>query len=177
MLEPWTEERTKKAVDLWSQGLSAREIADKLGGTTRNAVISKLDRMRGNKPARRQREKQKRENPDNNALQSRQSDGALARRIQQLRSLAAMMAQAPSSPSQESVPSFSSVAPPGAQLLEHLDKHHCRFPIGDRPPYLFCGAKPIQGKSWCEVHYAKVYVKPIRTWPERAVIRRYGRAA
>lgn len=42
----WTEERTAEAVLLWSRGLSAGEIAKRLGaGLTRNAVIAKLHRF------------------------------------------------------------------------------------------------------------------------------------
>lgn len=170
MLTPWTEERAKLAADLWAQGLSASEIAAKLGGTTRNAVISKLDRMRGNKPERRKREKLTRDNPEMKAPKGRQDNGQMAQRIQQLRLLAAKMAQAPAS-SKELAP-LPSDAPPGAQLLEHLEKHHCRYPIGDGPPYWFCGATHIPGSSYCDTHHAKVYVKPIRTRPERIVIRR-----
>ena len=41
----WTSERVDRLVRLWSQGLSARQIADKLGGVTRNAVIGKAHRL------------------------------------------------------------------------------------------------------------------------------------
>lgn len=41
----WTSEKVDSLVRLWSQGLSARQIADKLGGVTRNAVIGKAHRL------------------------------------------------------------------------------------------------------------------------------------
>lgn len=41
----WTPEREGLLKILWAQGLSASEIAKRLGGVTRNAVISKRDRM------------------------------------------------------------------------------------------------------------------------------------
>ena len=41
----WTSERVDSLMRLWSQGLSARQIADKLGGVTRNAVIGKAHRL------------------------------------------------------------------------------------------------------------------------------------
>jgi len=41
----WTPERTAKALDLWKQGFSAGEIANLIGGVTRNAVIGKLNRI------------------------------------------------------------------------------------------------------------------------------------
>ncbi len=41
----WTQERVESLIQLWSDGLSARQIADKLGGVTRNAVIGKAHRL------------------------------------------------------------------------------------------------------------------------------------
>ncbi len=41
----WTPERVDSLVRLWSQGLSTRQIADKIGGVTRNAVIGKAHRL------------------------------------------------------------------------------------------------------------------------------------
>ena len=41
----WTPERVDSLVRLWSDGLSARQIADQLGGVTRNAVIGKAHRL------------------------------------------------------------------------------------------------------------------------------------
>ncbi|WP_114392007.1 GcrA family cell cycle regulator [Oleisolibacter albus] len=41
----WTDERVEKLRQLWGQGMSASEIADLLGGVTRNAVIGKAHRL------------------------------------------------------------------------------------------------------------------------------------
>ena len=41
----WTLERVQILTRLWSEGLSARQIANKLGGVTRNAVIGKAHRL------------------------------------------------------------------------------------------------------------------------------------
>lgn len=41
----WTEERITMLQQLWSDGLSASQIASKLGGVTRNAVIGKVHRL------------------------------------------------------------------------------------------------------------------------------------
>ncbi|WP_037537996.1 GcrA family cell cycle regulator, partial [Sphingomonas sp. PR090111-T3T-6A] len=37
----WTDERIDKLKSLWGQGLTASQIADELGGVSRNAVIGK----------------------------------------------------------------------------------------------------------------------------------------
>lgn len=41
----WTSERVETLTRLWAEGLSARQIANKLGGVTRNAVIGKAHRL------------------------------------------------------------------------------------------------------------------------------------
>ena len=41
----WTPERVEMLTRLWAEGLSARQIAAKLGGVTRNAVIGKAHRL------------------------------------------------------------------------------------------------------------------------------------
>ena len=41
----WTNERVQRLRDLWKQEVPAKQIADELGGTTRNAVIGKAHRL------------------------------------------------------------------------------------------------------------------------------------
>src|ERR1700692_4346761 len=41
----WTDERVERLKKLWSDGLSASQIAGELGGVTRNAVIGKVHRL------------------------------------------------------------------------------------------------------------------------------------
>ena len=41
----WTSDRVDMLARLWAEGLSARQIAQKLGGVTRNAVIGKAHRL------------------------------------------------------------------------------------------------------------------------------------
>jgi GcrA cell cycle regulator len=41
----WTEERIEKLKSLWTQGMTASQIAEELGGVSRNAVIGKAHRL------------------------------------------------------------------------------------------------------------------------------------
>jgi len=41
----WTDERVERLKTLWSEGLSASQIAAELGAVTRNAVIGKVHRL------------------------------------------------------------------------------------------------------------------------------------
>ena len=42
----WTDERVELLKKLWSEGLSASQIATQLGGVSRNAVIGKVHRLK-----------------------------------------------------------------------------------------------------------------------------------
>lgn len=48
----WTDERVELLKEMWTAGYSARQIAEKLGGTTRNAVIGKANRLGLSKPTK-----------------------------------------------------------------------------------------------------------------------------
>ncbi|HEX8527105.1 GcrA family cell cycle regulator [Allosphingosinicella sp.] len=41
----WTDERIERLKELWSSGVTASQIADELGGVSRNAVIGKAHRL------------------------------------------------------------------------------------------------------------------------------------
>ncbi len=41
----WTKKKVEKLTKLWEKGVSAREIAEKLGEVSRNAVIGKANRL------------------------------------------------------------------------------------------------------------------------------------
>ncbi len=41
----WSEDRVAVLEEMWRKGYSARQIAQQLGGVTRNAVIGKANRM------------------------------------------------------------------------------------------------------------------------------------
>ncbi|MCB1485650.1 MAG: GcrA cell cycle regulator, partial [Hyphomicrobiaceae bacterium] len=41
----WTDERVELLKKLWGEGLSASQIAGRLGSVTRNAVIGKVHRL------------------------------------------------------------------------------------------------------------------------------------
>lgn len=57
---------------------------------------------------------------------------------------------------------FERAALQGVALLE-LENHHCRYPLGDRSPFQFCGAQKVPGSSYCDHHDQLCWVKPVRT--------------
>lgn len=68
MAVDWTDERVETLSNLWREGYTARQIAEKLGGeVTRNAVIGKANRLGLSKPSKssvsRQQRRHQREVP------------------------------------------------------------------------------------------------------------------
>jgi hypothetical protein len=41
---------------------------------------------------------------------------------------------------------------PGLIALMDLQPHHCRWPYGERSPFLFCGEPKEDGQSYCTKH-------------------------
>lgn len=153
--ETWTAESIDTLSRLWSEGLSASEIGAHLG-TTRNAVIGKVNRLRekdsaafasrkipksrhGRKPGRRP------------GMRKRRPELTFARRTPQ-----------PPKPLPPEQPC------PEARMLSLMDDltdKTCKYPIGDpkSPDFGFCGAETWRGPSsgsYCAHHYRIVYQPP-----------------
>ena len=131
----WTEDREKKLRELWEKGHTASQIAEMLGGTTRNAVIGKAHRL---KLAARAASKQI--NPEKkqvNQTTVNKQEKYISRRTK-FKSLLLDK-------------NFEAENP---KRLEELDDKNCRWPIGhpDEANFYFCGRSPIEGFSYCKLH-------------------------
>ena len=51
-MSAWTDDKVEKLKELWGTGLTAAQIAETLGGVSRNAVIGKANRLGLSKPGR-----------------------------------------------------------------------------------------------------------------------------
>jgi GcrA cell cycle regulator len=146
----WTPERVETLRTLWGNGLSANQIADRIRGFSRNAIIGKLHRLglaRGDKP------------------KSRLAvGGRKAAKIYRKKGRA--MRAAVSSPRRESAPLLkaesyvppimSETAPPNATPLVDCRNDQCRWPYGDTN-YVFCPETQFHGSSYCPGHHVRVY--------------------
>ena len=143
----WTDERVETLKKLWTEGLSASQIAQKLGGVTRNAVIGKVHRLglsgraTPSRPVRRPAEPAQRVKraPARPAAQTAQPERETAPRP---------------------VPVEAQKLPSGeyATVLT-LNNHICKWPIGDPDDseFRFCGRKAGQGSPYCEAHQQMAY--------------------
>jgi GcrA cell cycle regulator len=147
----WTDQRVADLRRLWADGLSASQIATRLGGCTRNAVIGKVHRLGLAKRATTSRARSPNRRP-------RGSGPPRPRQPKKDRGF--MAAPLPDA----EVKAFTlTVHPEDAAInrrpLAELGLADCRWPIGDprHDDFGFCGASALQGRPYCERHSARAY--------------------
>jgi GcrA cell cycle regulator len=159
----WTDERVELLKKLWAEGLSARQIADQLGGVTRNAVIGKVHRLGLSGRATTSRPKTMRPRKKRVEAIGKASGGG---RQSASPALAARTASPHQSPGLENFP--SALLTPIDELviplkdrvtMETLKESHCKWPIGDpaEDDFHFCGHNRHEDGVYCEFHTAKAY--------------------
>ncbi|MBL8846300.1 MAG: GcrA cell cycle regulator [Hyphomicrobium zavarzinii] len=166
----WNDERVELLKKLWSEGLSASQIAGRLGGVTRNAVIGKVHRLGLSGRATTSRMKSHRP-------RARAAAAATARRMQQktrfapqgnpaLRALYQPEAE-PFTPSVEEL-----VIPlKERRTIQTLTECSCRWPIGDpqSADFHFCGKNKVTGLPYCEFHARRAFQPPQPRRREREI--------
>jgi len=152
----WPDERVEILKQLWIDGLSASQIAAKLGdGITRNAVIGKVHRLglsgRGS-PTRVARPRTRR--PRQPSVPKRMpTDGN-----------AALKAKPSASPARDLEPALQPIRlvdiPEGERIgILSLTDKTCRWPLGDpgSDEFCFCGKNPQEGTPYCDYHASVAY--------------------
>lgn len=152
----WNDETIAELRRMWSEGMSASQVARQLGGgLTRNAVIGKVHRLglSGREAPSRPRSLGGR--PPGSKTQNRAATATAAAPA----ALAMAVAAAPAKAAPIIV-----VAPPArpAEICEDkasatiltLGEHACRWPIGDpdQGDFGFCGARRLGRGPYCEGH-------------------------
>lgn len=153
----WTPERTEHLKTRWADGATAARIAVELGGgTTRNAVIGKIARLkltrhpmqnRKRRPAKAKGQKGQKGQPKVNAI----INAVRARR------------KAPTPPPMEPEP-FDPETDMGNDVghligIMDLTPHTCRYPSGDPllPTFGYCGQHTDKG-PYCPAHTRRAYI-------------------
>ena len=135
----WDETREAKLKELWEKGHTASQIAEALGGTTRNAVIGKAHRLK--LAGRVQSSKTQKQNKPATSVQSKEERN-ISRRSR-FKSLLLDKNFEPENPKQ----------------LEELDESSCKWPIGhpDEKNFYFCGRTSLKDFSYCKLHLLYAY--------------------
>ncbi len=132
----WSDDRVEQLKTLWTEGLSASQIARALGGVTRNAVIGKVHRL---------------------GLAGRASPSRAERPRVSLPKVPSMRTHVPAIPVVEEDPLTLDDGSHATVLT--ISDRMCRWPIGDpaATEFHFCGHSPKSGSPYCEAHARTAY--------------------
>ena len=136
----WTEEKVAKLKELWGKGNTASQIAEIIGGISRNAVIGKAHRLNlsAKIKTRTATSNQKFESSlDEKNIKIKRG------RKSKFRSLIIEKDFEPENPKQ----------------LEELDENSCKWPIGhpNEKSFYFCGRTSLKDFSYCKLHLLYAY--------------------
>jgi len=136
----WNEEKVDKLKELWGKGSTASQIAEIIGGLSRNAVIGKAHRLNLSSKIRVKNststQSYQHSNEENNSNQKKS-------RKSKFKSLIIEKDFEPENP----------------KKLEGLDESSCKWPIGhpEEETFYFCGRSSLKDFSYCKLHLLYAY--------------------
>jgi len=136
----WNEEKVEKLKQLWGKGSTASQIAEIIGGISRNAVIGKAHRLNLSSKIK-TRNASSSQNFDNNLEEnsSKQRRGKKSKF--------------------QSLIIEKDFEPENPKKLEELDESSCKWPIGhpEEQSFYFCGRSSLKDFSYCKLHLLYAY--------------------
>ena len=136
----WTEEKVAKLKELWGKGNTASQIAEIIGGISRNAVIGKAHRLNLSAKI-----KTRVASSNKGFENSRVSKNLKPKRGRKSRFSSIMIEK--------------DFEPENPKQLEELDENSCKWPIGhpDEKSFYFCGRSSLKDFSYCKLHLLYAY--------------------
>ena len=136
----WNEEKVNKLKELWGKGSTASQIAEIIGGISRNAVIGKAHRLnlsakiKTRSASTSQNFKNDKEDNDPKQKQGRKSKF-------------------------QSLIIEKDFEPENPKKLEELDESSCKWPVGhpEEETFYFCGRSSLKDFSYCRLHLLYAY--------------------
>jgi|TARA_B100001093_G_scaffold98726_1_gene90724 GcrA cell cycle regulator len=136
----WNEEKVAKLKELWGKGNTASQIAEIIGGISRNAVIGKAHRL--NLSAKIKTRAATSNQNFEKSLEQKNIRSKTGRKSK-FKSLIIEKDFEPENPKQ----------------LEELDENSCKWPLGhpNEKDFYFCGRSSLKDFSYCKLHLLYAY--------------------
>ena len=136
----WNEEKVEKLKKLWGNGSTASQIAEIIGGISRNAVIGKAHRLNLSSKIK-----------IRNASSSQSFDNSSEENSSKQRRGRKSKFQ--------SLIIEKDFEPENPKKLEELDENSCKWPIGhpEEQSFYFCGRSSLKDFSYCKLHLLYAY--------------------
>ena len=136
----WNEEKVSKLKELWGKGNTASQIAEIIGGLSRNAVIGKAHRLNLSSKIK-ARNASSSQSYNNNSEENNPKQKLI--RKSKFKSLLIEKDFEPENP----------------KKLEELDENSCKWPVGhpEEESFYFCGRSSLKDFSYCKLHLLYAY--------------------
>ena len=137
----WNDEKVSKLKELWGSGSTASQIAEIIGGISRNAVIGKAHRLNLSSKIK-TRSVPSNKNFLNNSDEENNSKQKRGRKSRF-----------------QSLIIEKDFEPENPKKLEELDESSCKWPIGhpEEKSFYFCGRSSLKDFSYCKLHLLYAY--------------------
>ena len=135
----WNEEKVKKLKELWGKGSTASQIAEIIGGISRNAVIGKAHRLNLSSKIK------ARSTLSNQNFENNDEDKSKQRKVRKSKFHSLVIEK--------------DFEPENPKRLEELNEGSCKWPIGhpEEESFYFCGRSSLKNFSYCKLHLLYAY--------------------
>jgi GcrA cell cycle regulator len=136
----WNDEKVNKLKELWGKGSTASQIAEIIGGLSRNAVIGKAHRLNLSSKI-----KTRTASSSHNFEANEEKNNFKQRRGKKNKFQSLIIEK--------------DFEPENPKKLEELDEISCKWPIGhpEEKSFYFCGRSSLKDFSYCKLHLLYAY--------------------